>query len=206
MSKVFSVQDSEPCEPWQAPHFVHGEAGRLESQGEPAMLTREQQQAIQQQAYDEAYARGYQAGLSDIQQRATQIGAILDAMQAPLAQLDKAVVDELVQLCMAVVRQMVRRELKISPGEIIAVVRESLHLLPVSSGEVKLELHPEDAQLVRDALVTPGTEPGWQIIEDPVLSRGGCRVVTSTSRIDATVENRLNAAIAAVMGGERNVD
>ena len=38
------------------------------------------------------------------------------------------------------------------------------------------------------------------------LSRGGCRVSTDTSRIDATVENRVNAVIAEVLGGERDVD
>lgn len=209
MSKIMSVGD-QGCEAWQAPHFSQGEAGHLEYNGEPPLLTREQQQAIQKQAYDKAFAKGYQDGMAqakdEIMLCVNQLDIMMEAMHSPLEELDTCVVDELVTLCMAVVRQMVRRELKISPGEVIAVVRESLHLLPVASGDVKLELHPEDAQLVRDALVKTGTEPGWQIIEDPVISRGGCRVLTQTSRIDATVENRLNAAIAAVMGGERNVD
>lgn len=209
MSKVpFASGDS--CEAWQAPHFSHGETGHLEYNSEPPLLTREQQQAVRQQAYDEAFAQGYQEGVAQGSQKMagslSQLTAILDVLQAPLEELDTAVVEELVTLCMAVVRQMVRRELKISPGEIVAVVRESLGLLPIASGDITLELHPEDAQIVRDALVKNGADPGWQIVEDPLLSRGGCRVLTKTSRIDATVENRLNAAIAAVMGGERHVD
>jgi flagellar assembly protein FliH len=127
-------------------------------------------------------------------------------LSMPLLDLDKQVVDELVEVSMAVVRQMVRRELKISPGEVVAVVKEALSVLPVTAGDVQLVLHPEDAALVRTALLGSDTESPWQIIEDPVLSRGGCRVLTNTSRIDATVENRINAAIAAVMGGERQVD
>ncbi len=209
MSKIITAT-SEACEAWQAPHFSHGEIGHLEYNSEPPLLTREQQQAMQKRIYDEAFAKGYQDGVARGQQEAgemiQQISAILDAMQAPFEALDGSVITELVELCMAAVRQMVRRELKISPGEIVAVVRESLHLLPVSSGDVKLELHPEDAQIVREALMKAGNDPGWQIIEDPILSRGGCRVLTQTSRIDATVENRLNATIAAVMGGERHVD
>ena len=101
---------------------------------------------------------------------------------------------------------MIRRELKISPGEVVAVVKEALSLLPVTAGDVRLELHPDDAALVRNALLSADGDPPWQIVEDPLLSRGGCRVLTNTSRIDATVENRINAAIAAVMGGEREVD
>ncbi len=59
---------------------------------------------------------------------------------------------------------------------------------------------------MRDALLKNEGSPGWTICEDPLMSRGGCLVTTKTSRIDATVENRLNAAIAAVMGGERKID
>ena len=123
-----------------------------------------------------------------------------------MRELDKQVVDELVDLSMAVARQIIRRELKTSPGEIVAVVKEAINLLPVSASDVNLELHPEDAALVRNALLPSDADTPWQITEDPLLSRGGCRVSTNTSRIDATVENRINAAIAAVLGGERDVD
>lgn len=195
---------------WRAPHFIHGEDGQLACNGEPPLLTREQQEAAAKKAYEEGLLRGYQDGLAqaeaEVAQSLSQFEAMMRALQQPLEALDETVVDELVQLCMAVVRQMVRRELKISPGEIVAVVRETLQLLPVANGDVKVELHPDDARLVREAMQRAGSEASWQIIEDPVLSRGGCRVLSKTSRIDATVENRLNAAIAAVMGGERVVD
>ena len=36
-----------------------------------------------------------------------------------------------------------------------------------------------------------------------MLPRGGCRVTSENSTIDATVEQRLGAAIAAVLGDER---
>jgi flagellar assembly protein FliH len=46
----------------------------------------------------------------------------------------------------------------------------------------------------------------WKLIEDVVISRGGCKVLTETSAIDATVENRLAAIVATVLGGEREED
>lgn len=124
----------------------------------------------------------------------------------PLSEVDDLVVDELAQLCMAVVKQMVRRELKISPGEIVGVVRETLSLLPATPAEITLELHPDDATLIKDTLETSSAELSWKIIEDPLLTRGGCRVITTNSRIDASVETRMNAIIAEVMGGERQYD
>lgn len=204
MSKFVSDKSSTAIKPWQAPDFKHAPAATT------TMRTRKQQQQIEKEAYQQGFDQGHREGLEQGQKEISEQVAYLQSLMAtlamPLLDLDKQIVDELVDLCMAVVRQMVRRELKISPGEVVAVVKEALSLLPVTAGDVRLELHPEDAALVRNALLTPDSDPPWQITEDPVLSRGGCRVSTNTSRIDATVENRINAAIAAVMGGERQVD
>ncbi len=210
MSKVLSARATDQCRAWEAPLFSQGAVNPMIQDGEPPLLTREQQQELQQQAFDQAVNKGFEAGQAlarqELDARVARLDAIMRAIQAPFEELDNQVVDEMVTLCMAVVRQMVRRELKISPGEIVAVVREAISLLPVANGDITLSLHPEDAQIVRDALLKAEASPAWRINEDPLLSRGGCLVSTQTSRIDATVESRLNAAIAAVMGCERRVD
>jgi flagellar assembly protein FliH len=41
-------------------------------------------------------------------------------------------------------------------------------------------------------------------VEDPVLSRGDCRVHTDYAQIDARVESQLNAALSALFGDERD--
>ena len=86
---------------------------------------------------------------------------------------------------------------------LVGVVREAINLLPVASQDVQVHLHPEDAALVRELLSPSDTDPAWVISEDPLLSRGGCRVSTQNSQIDATAEARLQAVIAAVAGDER---
>jgi len=204
MSKLSDSDSSTTCQLWQAPQFKNSSAGSN------TLRTRKQQQQIEQDAFEQGFTRGHREGLEqgqhEINEHIKYLQSLMATLAMPLLDLDKQVVDELVDLSMAVARQLIRRELKISPGEVVAVVKESLSLLPVTAGDVRLELHPEDAALVRNALLGSDAEPPWQIVEDPVLSRGGCRVSTNTSRIDATVENRINAAIAAVMGGEREVD
>ncbi len=204
MSKVVDGDASDGYQPWQAPQFNTGTSGNS------SLRTRKQQVQVEQSAYDQGFSQGYNDGLEqgrkEIEEHVSYLQSLMTTLAMPLLDLDKQVVDELVDLSMAVVRQMVRRELKISPGEVVAVVKEALSLLPVTAGDIQLELHPEDAELVRNALLGNDSDPPWKIVEDPLLSRGGCRVSTTTSRIDATVENRINAAIAAVMGGEREVD
>jgi flagellar assembly protein FliH len=203
MSKLLDCDAPGDCKTWQAPQFDNTSGGG-------SLVTRQQQQRLEQDAYEQGFSKGYQEGLeqaqNEINQHIHHLQSLAATLATPLADLDKQVVDELVDLSMAVARQIIRRELKTSPGEIVAVIKEALSLLPVTATDVRLELHPEDAALVRNALLGSDGQAPWQIIEDPVLSRGGCRVSTSTSRIDATVENRINVAIAAVIGCEREVD
>ncbi len=214
MSRIINAETSEDCKPWKAPDLDSISTSNINydfklTDSENASH-RKQQEKINQQSYEKSYAKGYMEGLAqgqnELKEQIGNLQSLMATLVMPLPDVDDQVVGELVQLCMAMVKQMVRRELKISPGEVVAVVREALSLLPVAAAEVTLELHPEDARLIRNALIQPETEPGWRIAEDPLLTRGGCRVLTSTSRIDATVEKRINAAIAEVMGGERKVD
>ena len=203
MSRVTPRDKQDACEPWQAPSFGPGD----KANGAAGLRTPEQSAQLKKQAYDEGFAQGLNDGERQLQQtmqeKLARLDAILAFMSTPLKELDERVVNELGELAMLVAGQIIRRELKTSPGEIIATVKEALNLLPVASGKVRLELHPEDAATVRDALSGVDAERSWDIVEDPLLARGGCRVSTSSSRIDATVESRLNAAIAAVMGDER---
>ncbi|MGZ5030386.1 MAG: FliH/SctL family protein, partial [Methylobacter sp.] len=86
------------------------------------------------------------------------------------------------------------------------VVREAIHVLPLASQKITLKLHPEDAELVRSALALDEMSPSWGIVEDPLITRGGCEVDTDISHVDATVEHRLAAVVATLLGGEREDD
>jgi flagellar assembly protein FliH len=76
-------------------------------------------------------------------------------------------------------------------------------LLPASARGVRVHLHPEDAAVVREKLAAPAAERAWSIVEDPVMTRGGCRVTTETAQIDARLETRLNTVITTLLGDER---
>jgi flagellar assembly protein FliH len=102
------------------------------------------------------------------------------------------------------VKQLFRREIKIDPSHVIGVVREAIQLLPIASRNVQVQLHPDDAALVRETLSPAEGEPAWTIVEDPLVAHGGCRITTENSHIDATTEARLQAVINATLGDERS--
>jgi flagellar assembly protein FliH len=170
--------------------------------------------ALEREAWEHGFEEGRRAGnaaaraeqLAAIDEQRAQtarLAAILQLLARPLAELDERMHQQLAALAGAVARQLVRRELRAQPEQIIAVIRETLGLLPANSQGARIALHPDDAALVRARLAEPHTERAWTLIEDPVISRGGCRVSSEHSLIDATVEARLGAAIAAALGDER---
>jgi flagellar assembly protein FliH len=70
--------------------------------------------------------------------------------------------------------------------------------------DVRVHLHPEDAAVVRQNLAPTESERAWQLVEDPVMARGGCQITTATSRVDARLETRLGAIVSELMGTERH--
>jgi flagellar assembly protein FliH len=87
---------------------------------------------------------------------------------------------------------------------VIAIIRDCVQLLPASARDVRVHLHPQDAAVVRERLATPAAERAWTLVEDPVMGRGGCRVVAEHSQVDARLESRIAAAVAAVLGDARH--
>lgn len=176
----------------------------------PNLLTADKLERIQKQAYDEGFARGRSDGLTDgkaeLQARTAVLEKLLNSLAEPLEELDDRIEQELVALALAAARVIVRRELKTDPAQVVAAVREALSALPAAARNVRVQLHPEDAALVRQVLNLSQEERAWQIVEDPLLARGGCKVLTDTSQVDATLDARLTAIMTAVLGGERSHD
>ena len=184
----------------------------------PTLPTAAEIEKIQQEAYEEGFkegrAEGVEAGHKEGLNQAKKemltytqrMGQLMNTLSEPLLELDNQVENELLTLVIAIVRQLVRREIKSDPNFIIGVVREALSILPVASRHVRLLVHPEDAELIREVYSLAETEVGWQLLEDPVINRGGCKVITENSQIDATLESRLASLIAPLLAGGRSVD
>ena len=76
-----------------------------------------------------------------------QLGSILEFMSRPLAEVDAQVQRQLALLAGAIARQVVRRELKIHPDDIVGVIRDTVSLLPVTARDVRVHLGQARARL-----------------------------------------------------------
>jgi len=205
---------------WDLPSI----SGTVVGKGRPGRAGRtvSELEELERSAFDEAYAKGHEAGhaaglaagmsaaqaqaqplLEGVQRQAALLEGMLASLSRPFEELDAEVERQLVHLTLSVARHLIRRELRIEPAQVIAIIRESVALLPAAARDVRVHVHPQDAATVREKLASPGAEPAWTLVEDPVMSRGGCRVTTETAQIDARMETRIQSVIGDLLGDER---
>jgi len=232
---VFSADELDALSLWEVPDVSKpsSEEISLDETASP-ILTVDEIEAMQKQAYDEAFANGkkegYEFGFSEgkevgfkegkaegldqgyaenkhlLQEQVARFISLLESLSEPFEELDEHVEQSLAKLAMLIAKQVVRRELKLDPKQIVAVVKETVKALPVAHQKITLSLHPDDVDLIREAMSLEEDTPTWVLVEDPLLTRGGCVVATETSHIDATVENKIAVIIATVLGDERQLD
>jgi flagellar assembly protein FliH len=203
---------------WLPPSVGSGKSGRGNGRTPLRTPTAAEIEALHKAAHEEGYEQGreegqrygrqeaLEEGRKAIAEKLAQLDTLMHGLQRPFERLDDQVEQQIVTLVISMVRQLVRREVKADPGQIIGVVREALAALPVAARDIRVILHPEDAVLVREVYSLGESEQQWSIVEDPTLQRGGCRVTTENSQVDATLESRLGALIAPLLAAERNQD
>ena len=160
--------------------------------------------------YKDGHVEGVRKGEQELSKRINEVNvkiaaldAILGTLARPLEDLDAQVESELTRLALTVAKHLVRRELRIEPAQIIGIIRHTVSLLPLASRNIKVHLHPDDAAVVREKLAQPQGDQQWQISEDPLMARGGCRVTTDNSSIDARFETGVAAALSGLLGDDR---
>ncbi len=212
-ANVLSAEElANAYERWEVPRVVSVSDVEAENTNP---LTVEALEAVQQAAqeegfklgYDEGFQQGHEAGLkageADILQQAQQWKVLIDSLNNPLKSVDSLVEQDLLSMISLLVRQMVYHELQQNPELVLTAVRKALAVLPVSDRQLKVYLNPEDMEMVKNGLKLD-EDTGWQWYEDPLVSRGGAKLVTADTTIDATVETRLNNLISRLLSQDNH--
>ena len=170
---------------------------------ELARLRRTAHEAGEIEGRDKGYARGhdegYAAGLALVQEQAQSLRTLLQALPTALRAAEREVADDLLALALDIARQVVPNQAPPpEPDQILALVRELLHLEPALNGTPRLLLHADDAALVQQYLADDLEAAGWRIRTDITITRGGCRVHAASGALDATLETRWERVAAAL--------
>jgi flagellar assembly protein FliH len=199
MSELEILEGEAEVRLWQAPQHSAGRSS--------GPLTAEGLAAIEEQAHAEGLERGLaegrRRGEREVAEQARRLEQLLAEIAPATALIDEIFLKQIGELVLAIARQFVRRELAREPGEIVRVVREALAALPVAATTIRISLHPEDATLVNAQLRPESFAHAIRVVEDLSMTRGGARVETEVSVVDASVEARFGAIAASIFGDER---
>jgi flagellar assembly protein FliH len=169
---------------------------------------------VEREAWEHGFKDGHVEGvrkgeaelakrINEVDVKLAALDAIMGALAKPLEDLDSQVEQELTRLTLTVAKHLVRRELKMDPSQVIGIIRHTVSLLPLSARKIKIHLHPDDAAIVREKLARASGEQEWQLAEDPLMARGGCRLTAENSSIDARFETSVAAALTGLLGEDR---
>ena len=158
--------------------------------------------------YDEGHAAGYADGLAigrvEAAEELAHLKAIALTFANALSAADEAIASDVLELALHLAKGMFRSALEVKPELIIPLVREAINYLPVLQQPALLQLNPDDAAIVRNAIGEELDKGGWRVVEDPAIGRGGCKIDTASNQIDAQAASRWQRLAAAL--GKNNVE
>lgn len=186
-----------------------------EEEEEIALPTAEELEAIRKSAYDEGfesgkaqglksgYDQGIKNGQQEIDATMARLKQVMQALYEPIHQQDEALESVLLDSVISICRLILKRELKIDSSQIDTILRSAIDSLGVGYKNLKIHLHPRDAELISDKLKGfSDYNSEWRIIEHPTLSPGGCIVETDTSLLNATVDQRVKQVVQQIYDQE----
>lgn len=147
---------------------------------------------------EEGYRTGYADGLKQATMEAQRIAKMLESLNNELQNVDQQISQNLLNLALDVSKQMLQQALRIKPELLLDVVRAAINELPYFNQNAHIVLHSDDAALLRTHMGEQLLHTGWKIFEDNQIERGGCRVETAHSQIDATLPTRWQRVVASI--------
>lgn len=224
-TRIIPRENSGAFESWQLPQVE--EIGQPQDMQEDLvpMLTAAEIEQIQKQAYAEGYEQGkrqglkdgfeqgeeegkkqgrqqaFEASLKDIQEQAFHFAQLYKTLAQPLQWIDKQVQYELVQLALSIAKTVIGQELETRPELIVEIVKQCLHLLPSAASDMQISLHPDDLQMIEEAMKQAQINLSGKekLLANSEITRGGCVVDSSLSHIDARIEARIEAVAKNIL-------
>jgi flagellar assembly protein FliH len=154
---------------------------RAEDEGKQAAMR------AAEKVLDEKVGQRMQSALPAFQQI---VAGIADAKQAWLAHWESSTV----KLATAIAAKILRRDAAAAPEVTLALIREGLQMA-AGSTTIRIHLHPSDFETLKGQVNRLSAElmplGASDIVSDPQITAGGCRIETVHGSIDQQFESQL---------------
>lgn len=153
-----------------------------------------------EKGYREGYEKGYQKGLEEARKEGEDIRKQAREILEQAHEIRKKTIagleGEIVLLAREIAEKILAAQLTLDPQVVQAIVREAV-LLARGKKQVIVYASPDDLPYLKQKeeevkqLLSPEAE--LYILGDPAIERGGCRVETEDSQVEATLKERWQA-------------
>jgi flagellar assembly protein FliH len=151
----------------------------------------------------EGLARGFEEGrqqaLAELEAMSKPVDAMLRGLKKLKTEFKNAQRKEVVDLVGKIARQVIRAELALQPVQMLALVDEALSAMPPTRDDVEVMLNPEEMKRIQE--LDPKRAKKWNLMADPRLEPGECRVKAGDHEVDAGCQGRLAACMEQVREG-----
>ena len=148
------------------------------------------------QGHEEGLATGLEEAKENIETLTQQWKTMIEQLHNPLANVEKNVEEQLLELVMQLTQAVVLQEAKTNPDILMAAISEGIKSLPSQDSQVQILLNPADIILVEEEFGSDYiSENGWHILPAPQLDQGSCQIENSTSNIDLSIKSRLKQVL-----------
>lgn len=186
----------------ELPHAAASGYGSIlvaEREAEAIVLSaRETTQQIEREAHREGLTRGHAEAIGDMRRQIEQLDALLREAHTQVTAAHHAVAThtegELIELAIAVAKQVVQSEIEARPDAMVLIVKAALEAVG-SRKVMAVRVNPGDYELLaehRGDLL--GSLESARLVSDPAISSGGCLIEVETGLIDARLESQLQEA------------
>lgn len=148
--------------------------------------------AGQQQGREQGIVEGEKAFL----EAARPFVALVDKLEKLFIEQERRQREQVCELVQKVAQQVIRCELTLQPQQILSLVEETLETLPSEPTGIKVMMAKEEFDQI--AQVAPEKVSEWNIVCDPNLRQGDCRILTKNAEADAGCDQRLETCMQAV--------
>ncbi|MEF2483500.1 flagellar assembly protein FliH [Vibrio mimicus] len=162
-----------------------------------------------QAGHQEGHAQGYQDGVAEgqalIQEHVQTFMALANQFAQPLDLLNAQVEKQLVDMVLALTKEVVHVEVQTNPQVILDTVKASVESLPIAGHAITLKLNPEDVELIRQAYGEQEIETrNWTLLSEPALSRGDVQIEAGESSVSYRMEDRVRSVLKSFCGVNRH--
>jgi flagellar assembly protein FliH len=141
-------------------------------------------------------AEGKAEALASFDRLARPIDALHKRLKQAHTDYRKAQSKEVVDLVAKVARQVIRAELALQPAQLLTLVDETIAAMPPTRETIDVYLNPEEYK--RIAELDPKRAKRWNLMADPRLDPGECRIRAGDEEVDAGCRQRLSAVMEQV--------